>query len=122
MPTLTSFTPVNSDMPSPLRSMHSLREKHVKVLVNVLSQLPDIWSLERHEGYDGDLSLMLTSEHQEDDNFFVGRRASGFHLIANRDDDCRELGCFDTVDELVATMWSSAVATTMKNKPGAGRL
>ncbi len=83
--------------------MHSLREKHVVVLAKALSQLPGIWSLERHKSYDGDLTLLLMPQHQERENLVVSREADGFHLIANQDDDYRELGCFGAMDDLVAT-------------------
>ncbi len=122
MPTSNSFTPMNPDVVSPLRLMHSLREKHARVLVNALSQLPDIWSLERYESYDGDLSLMLTLEHQEDENLFVTRTADGFHLIANHDDDCRELGCVKTIDELEAAVRSEVVSNTKRNNSVAERI
>lgn len=115
MSILTRFTLPDPDTLSPLRAMHSLREKHVKTLAMALSRLPGTWSLECHEGYDGDLTLMLMPQHQERENLVVSREADGFHLIANQDDDYRQLGCFGAMDELVATMQSSAVTALKKN-------
>ncbi len=116
MPTLMNFMLPDPDTVSSLRAMHSLREKHVRTLTEALSRLPGTWSLECHESYDGDLTLMLMPQHQERASLVVSREADGFHLIANQDDDYRKLGCFGAMDELVATMRSSAVAA-MKREP-----
>ena len=114
------FTLPDPDTISPLRAMHSLREKHVLTLAKALSRLPGTWSLERHEGYDGDLTLMLMPQQQESENLVVSREADGFHLIANQEDDYRSLGCFGAMDELVATMRSSA-ATARQGSRAAGK-
>ena len=119
MPAMMRFTLPDPDTLSPLRAMHSLREKHVLTLAQALSRLPGTWSLERHESYDGDLTLMLRPQQQEGENLVVSRRADGFHLIANQE-DCRKLGCFGAMDELVATMRSSA-ATAIKSCGPAGK-
>ena len=111
MPTPNRLTTPDPDMFSPLRALHSLREKHVTVLARTMSQLPGSWSLERHESYDGDLTLMLMPQQADRANLVVSREADGFHLIANHDDDCRELGCFGALDELVATVRANVRTT-----------
>ena len=101
---------------SPLRALYSLREQHVTVLARTLSQLPGNWSLERHESYDGDLTLMLMPQHQGRANLVVNRGSDGFHLIANQDDDYLELGRFGAIDELVAGVQAS-VSTSKARAP-----
>ena len=102
MRTQTQFAVANPDAPRPLRALHSLREKHVRTLAGTLTQLPGIWSLERHEGCDGDLTLMLMPRQADRANLVVSLEADGFHLTANQDDDYRDLGCFGALDELLA--------------------
>ena len=102
MRTQTQFVVPRPDAPSSLRAMHSLREKHVRTLAGALTQLPGIWSLERHEGCDGDLTLMLMPRQADRANLVVSREADGFHLTANQDDDYRDLGCFGALDDLLA--------------------
>ena len=116
MPTRMKFHLPESSSLTPLRAMHSLREKHVKVLAVALSQLPETWSMERHEGYDGDLTLMLMSQHQERENLVVSHQADGFHLMANQEDHCWKLGCFGALDELVATVQENAVSASDRNR------
>ena len=108
----TRFALPDLDTLSPLRALHSLREKHVTVLAKTMSQLPGTWSLERHEGCDGDLTLMLMPQQANRANLVVSREADGFHLIANQDDDYRELGRFGAIDELVATLRANVRTTT----------
>ena len=108
----TRFALPDPDTLSPLRTLHSLREKHVTVLAKTMSQLPGTWSLERHEGCDGDLTLMLMPQQPDRANLVVSREADGFHLIANQEDDCRELGCFGALDELVATLRANVRTAT----------
>ena len=104
MRTQNQIAVADPDGPSPLRALHSLREKHVRTLARTLTLLPGTWSLERHEGCDGDLTLMLMPHQADRANLVVSREADGFHLTANHGDDYRELGCFSALDELVVTV------------------
>jgi hypothetical protein len=117
MRTLTRFALPDPDTLSPLRAMYSLHEKHVAVLTAALTRLPETWSLERHEGYDGDLTLLLMPQHEETEKLFVNRSADGFHLIANHEDEFRELGCFDAMDDLVACMRKNIVTAMNYRTP-----
>ncbi len=121
MPIPTRFALPDPDTFSPLRTLHSLREKHVRILARVLSQLPGTWSLERHESYDGDLTLMLMPQQADRANLVVSREADGFHLITNQDDDYRKLGCFGTMDELLATVRANVHATRERSRKTSGR-
>lgn len=95
--------------------MHSLREKHVAAVSAVVSEMPAPWSLERHEGCDGDLTLVLMPHDANAANLVVTRTAGGFHLDADRAHDYQAMGRFNTLAELVATireMISSPVLTS----------
>ena len=112
MPILNRLMMPDLDARSPLRALHSLREKHVTVLARTMSQLPGSWSLECHESYDGDLTLMLMPQQQGRANLVVNRGSDGFHLIANQDDDYCELGCFGALDDLLATVRANVGPTS----------
>ncbi len=122
MPTPIRFTLPDPDTLSPLRALHSLREKHVQTLARTLSQLPGIWSLERQEGYDGDLTVMLMPQRPEGESFIISRKADGFHLGASQEDDYRELGCFAGIDELVAVMHANLTRTMRCARAAATRI
>ena len=111
MPIPDRRTAPDLDTLSPLRALHSLREKHVRILARTMSQLPGTWCLERHESYDGDLTLMLMPQQPERANLVVSRESDGFHLIANQEDEYRELGCFGAIDELVAGVQANVRST-----------
>ena len=102
-----------ADAHSPIRAIHSLHESHVRVLAAALSRLPGMWELERHECYDGNLILMLTLQAQDTQSLVVSRDENGFHLSSSQNDKYRELGCFGTMNEVIATLRASLM-TTMK--------
>lgn len=109
MPVSRRFIQPDPATSSPLRAVHSLREAHVRSLANDLSRLPGTWTLDRHESYDGDLTVMVTL-HQGRENLVVSHQRDGFHLGANREDSYRELGRFSTMDALVMAIGSRSAA------------
>ncbi len=87
----------------------------MRSLVWDLSRSPGIWSLDRHESYDGDLSVMVTPP-QGEEKLVVSHEKDGFHLDANRDDTYRKLGCFSTMDALVVAIRRCGAAQATINK------
>jgi hypothetical protein len=87
--------------PGPLRAIDSLREHHVASLARAFSPWLATWSLDRHEGYDGDLTLILSSACGAVSLVF-SRSAAGFHAAIMEADAYRALGCFPSLDKLVA--------------------
>jgi hypothetical protein len=104
---LTNFALSSPDKLSPLRAIHSLREKDVAVFGTMMSRWPKTWSMDRHEGYEGYLTVILTPRDGSSANYVVSRTVDGWHLSANHDDDYQTLGCFGSLEELVAVMWAS---------------
>ena len=98
-------------MSNPLRAFRSLREGHVLELSRITAREQGRWKLERHEGYDGDLTVLITSaEPQAGEgcpSLVVHRTQAGFHLAVSRDDDYAKLGCFTSMEELVAKLWEA---------------
>jgi hypothetical protein len=59
------------------------------------------WSLDRHEGYDGDLTLVLSSRDSAASLVF-SRSSAGFHAAIMEADAYRALGCYASLDALIA--------------------
>ncbi len=98
------------DGASPLRGLHSLRHSHVATLSRILEGRDAGWSLTQHESYDGDLSVILMPQYDTDAALVVSRSAAGFHLATNQGDDYQALGCFASLDALMAAMQASLTA------------
>ncbi len=90
-----------ADTASPVRALHSLTERHVTALSEALPHLAGQWVLDRHEGYDGDLTLLLSSPDAPAAHFVISRKASLFHLAATTGDEYRQIGDFAQLSELV---------------------
>jgi hypothetical protein len=94
----------NPDTLSPLRALYSLREADVDALRQGFSENQEAWSFDRHESYDGDLTVMLTPPDEAEPTLVVSRDEGGFHLAANRGDDYQDLGSFGSVTSVVSAM------------------
>jgi hypothetical protein len=117
MPALTKFRLPDADAVSPLTAMHSLREAHAAALALAVSACPGTWTLDRHEGYDGDLTVLLTPADAASPILVVSHAADGFHLSGNRDDACERLGCFGSLDSLLAAVRSVVIAAGPQHSP-----
>ncbi len=102
-----SHVSTGTDTMSPIRAMHSLRESHARALAAALAGFPGMCSFERHECYDGNLILMLTWQAQKTESLVVTRDGNGFYLSSSQDDRYRKLGCFGTMNEVIATIRAS---------------
>lgn len=90
-------TPTN-----PIRGLHSLTSAQVASIAAELRRMPTPWSLDEQEGYDGDLTLILTpSEHQADLSFALWRTPAGFHLCTMRDDEQISSDVFASTDDVI---------------------
>jgi hypothetical protein len=85
----------------PLRAPHSLRAADAVVAELLLPCLGQGWSVARHEDYDGDLTLVLIPDGDDEAgdegagaSFALHRAAAGVHLAATRGDAYEPLGCF----------------------------
>ena len=98
---------------SRLRALHSLTSAQVASVAAALRRMPTPWSLDEQEGYDGDLTLILTpSEHQADLSFALWRTPAGFHLCAMRDDEQISSDVFASLDMALRAVGSGTGQTT----------
>lgn len=81
---------IGPETASPPRTFHSLTEKNVAAL----SGLAWAWSLDRHEGDDGDPTVLPRPPESTDAAVVVSRKDKLFHLAASVGDQYRKLGGF----------------------------
>jgi len=98
---LTRFSMPDPARLSPLRLIHSLREADVATLSQALIGNSISWTLDRHEGYDGDLIVLLTQAHGGDADLVISRSAAGFQLGATSGDAYRRIGVFSSLAGLL---------------------
>ena len=95
-----SAATTNSEKANPIRAIHSLRERHVAAIAAAAETLPGDWSIERHEDYEGGLSVLLipTGDDEAGETFVIYRDGAGIHLGASRWSVYREVGRFGSIE------------------------
>ena len=94
---------------SPIRALHSLTSDQVASVAAALQRLPASWSLDEQEGYDGDLTLILTpADPNSDLSLALWRSPAGFHLATMRDDEQVGNNVLASIENLLASVASSA--------------
>jgi hypothetical protein len=94
---------------SPIRALHSLTSEQASSVAAALSRQPIAWMADEQEGYDGDLTLVLTpSDPHADLSFALWRSPAGFHLATLRDDEQVSSEIFASLDQVIAELVMSA--------------
>ena len=94
---------------SPIRALHSLTHAQADQVEAALAQRPLSWVAERHEGYDGHLSLMLSQGEAADERTLVVHRdAQGLRLDVTRGDRWDRVGCWPDMESLLARVLEAA--------------
>ena len=87
---------------SPIRALHSLTAAQVASVQAALRRMPTPWFVDQQEGYDGDLTLILTpAKHPTDLSFALWRTPAGFHLCAMREDEQISSDVFASFSEVI---------------------
>jgi hypothetical protein len=88
---------------NPIRALHSITAAQVDSIEAALRRMPGSWSLDQQDGYDGDLTLILTLlEHPADLSFALWRTPAGYHLTTMRDDEQISCDMFASIEEVLA--------------------
>ncbi len=94
---------------SPIRALHSLTHGQADRVEAALAQRPGSWTAERHEGYDGHLSLVLSPPDAADDRTLVVHRDEhGLRLDVTQGDRWDRLGCWPDMGSLLARVLEAA--------------
>ena len=102
---------------SPLRALHSLTETQVARLEGALARLPGSWSLDRHEGYDGHLTLLVTAAGDDSTSFSLHRTGQELHLSLWQGDEPTRSGTFLSVEEVARVIGTHALDGTLGHPP-----
>ncbi len=105
-PTLVTSDPIPLEDASPIRALHSLTAAQAEALEAVVRRLPGRWSAERHEGYDGHLSVLIAPEGGDEagPSLVAHRDAGGLRLDTTRWDGWEAVGRFDTLPSLLEAL------------------
>ena len=89
-----------------IRSFFSLTERQAAAITAVVLNGSADWVLDRHEGWDGHLMLLITPAEGSDDapTYTVDRDAAGLHLRVLEHEIYRALGTFSALEDLVAAL------------------
>lgn len=73
---------------NPIRALHSLTAAQAASITAALSRQPIACMADEQEGYDGDLTLVLTpADPYNELSFALWRSPAGFHLVTIREDE-----------------------------------
>jgi hypothetical protein len=86
---------------SPVRALHSLSPAQVLALRTGLRRMPGLWAIDEQEGYDGDLTLLLTPEGDPALSFALWRTPAGLHLSTMLEDDQLSTEVFGSIGEIL---------------------
>ena len=100
MSLFAAFRMPDPDTLTPLRAIHSLREAHVTQLCRMLPGFSSRWSLDRHEGCDGDLTVILMPNGADDVGFALSRSSIGYNLAMTMGDVYQMLGTFGSLSDV----------------------
>ena len=83
--------------------MRSVRDGHAASVEALVARHPG-WSTKRHDGYDGDLLLMVTPVLGASSSLVLSHDLVGFELGIIRVDEYEKLGCFDKLDQMMVAL------------------
>lgn len=97
----TGRTPTAECATSPIRALHTLTPAQVSAVRSALPRLAGSWALDEQEGYDGELTLILTPEEQSGFSFALWRSPAGFHLVSMHGDEQVRCVVLPSIDEVL---------------------
>lgn len=96
--------------PAPIRALRSLRPQQADRVAQAVMAWPGAWSVERHDDYDGYLSMLVSAVSPVPRTFLVAGVADSIELLELRQESLFSLGRFDTVDGMVGRLAVAAAA------------
>ncbi|HTR17936.1 MAG TPA: hypothetical protein VMI52_13005 [Acetobacteraceae bacterium] len=93
----------DSDVAGPIRTLHGLRRADIAALSTGLGGLPGVWSVETHQDYEGDLTVLLVPAGGDEagPSFVVYRQAGAFRVAVSRWDAYDPLGAVPVVEAVL---------------------
>ena len=97
-----------------IRPLRSLTEQALEVVRDAIRRVPGDWTFERHDDYDGYLSVLIAREGDLDGpTFLISGQVGHIELATLQDEELHTLGRFEDIEataaELVSVLNASAV-------------
>lgn len=91
--------------PVTIRALRSLTRQAFEAVSNVISDLPGQWTLERHDDYEGYLSVLISPEGEADaPTFLISGQVGQIELAQFQGDQLRTLGRFEDLEATIAEL------------------
>ncbi|WP_043840426.1 hypothetical protein [Muricoccus aerilatus] len=85
-----------------LRAFRSLSDAQARELEAGLASLPGTWEIDRQEGYDGHLTLVITARDAAPELFFaVWRTSTGLQMSTMQADEQISVQAFSSIDAVL---------------------
>ena len=90
--------------PVAIRPLRSLTSSHACVVHQAMDARPVPWRVERHDDYDGYLSIVVSSDDPNAPTFAISGTVDKIELAEMRDDALQAQGSFGSIDDVVAAL------------------
>ncbi len=87
-----------------IRPLRSITSAQADTVAQAVAALPGPWVAERHDDYDGYLSIIVSSTDADAPTFAVSGRVDHIELSEIHDDDLFARGCFTTIEVTCAAL------------------
>ncbi len=90
--------------PVVIRPLRSLTSAQAYVVEQAMNALTVPWRVERHDDYDGYLSVVVSSDTPNAPTFAISGTIDRIELAEVRNDDLQAHGSFSSIDDAVAAL------------------
>ena len=95
-----TVSPTIEQGPVVIRQLRSITLAQAGTVARAVATLSAAWRVERHDDYDGYLSLVISQDDDDEaPTFAISGEADRIELCEVRDDALHAWGCFNTIDE-----------------------
>ena len=87
-----------------IRPLSSITSAQAETVAQAVAALPEPWVAERHDDYDGYLSIIISSADTDAPTFAVSGKVDHIELSEIHNDDLIARGCFVTIEAACAAL------------------
>ena len=95
-----------------IRRLRSISPAQADVVAQAVAALPAPWRVERHDDYDGYLSVIVSLDKEDASTFALSGKADRIELCEVRDDELHPRGCFGTIADATNALLGLLRATS----------
>ncbi|GAC1346355.1 MAG: hypothetical protein NVSMB18_28330 [Acetobacteraceae bacterium] len=94
--------------PAPIRALRSLRPQQADRVAKAVMTWPMAWSVERHDDYDGYLSILVSAVGHGPRTFLISGMVNAIELFELRQEQLFSLGRFEAIDGVIGRLGVAA--------------